>query len=203
MTVFSSPRLSPDGKTLYAASMDTCVYAIDVVTGGLVWKLSMNNGFQAPPPSLRTARASTSATYRAICMRSTRRAVHTWGASPSPTRSSPPLSPQTAVPSTSAATTWERLCRTRGQRHHKVHAIDTASGTEVCSHNRGAGPLNASSASSPALSPDGSTLYIGSNDNSVYAIATGWRPPSPPPPPPPPPAPPSGNVCSNTTTCNT
>lgn len=51
-TVFSLPRLSPDGKTLYAASMDTCVYAIDVATGGLVWKLPTNNGFHPPPGPL-------------------------------------------------------------------------------------------------------------------------------------------------------
>ena len=150
IAVDSSPAVA--GGTVYVGSHDGKVYALDAATGHLRWSYT-TGGSRSTPARRWPAAPSTSAATTARCTRWTPPPATSAGPTP-PEAPSSPARRWRAAPSTSAAST------TRCTRWTPPPATS-------------AGPTPPENVSLRARRWSGGTVYIGSDDDKVYALDAG------------------------------
>lgn len=164
-SIASSPALSSDGSTLFVGSDDHGLYAVAASTGAVRWRYATGGAVASSP-----AVDSRSQMVYVGSSDSRLHAVHAQSGEPSWT-----FRTANAISSSPVVSRDGRAVYVGGQDGH-LYAIRSATGSQLWNVTMGGGgcrnptPTCGAVWSSPALSPSGELVLVGSHDGLLHAI---------------------------------
>jgi outer membrane protein assembly factor BamB len=160
----TSAVMSPDDKVVYFGAGDGRVHAISRAKGEFVWSFATGGPVLSSPALSKDGSV--------LFIGSNDKSVYGLNTNNGTVRWSTPVGGQ--ISDSSPALSPDGSILYIGGLENKMAAIDSGAGTVLwsyetpfCSQGR---PCKGWVESSPAVSPDGRTVYFGSWDNSMYAV---------------------------------